>query len=546
MRYLIRTYIVIVFLAVISSCSPRQEETAFERVVEYYRSQGDTLKMQAAEYLARYSEYHYGVPRHIVGDSSMGEFIGFDSLHALHPGMFDIYVNPDSVLKAYLDSCGYHMSEEPARSDRDIVDDEYLIENIDLAFETWQRPWSRSVTFDDFCRYILPYRIGSEELSSWRRHFIRKYEASIADSVSDLTSVTDVAQYLMRCVRRDVAYGGGMGPFCREAVAPAVAEQMHYLSCNACAYYAAMALRACGIPCTVIDINWRFTEVGHSSVLVMPCRDSERPFRISVGDTLIYMGAAKDTMASYRTWAYCYPVNAQLQKVARYYTSSGRTMPAAISDLVYPLTRDDVTPLMSKTYDFAMPVPDSLQDKRYIYLCRFHDGRWLPVRGGMVDSDSVRFAGATIRQWYRMGYVSGDTLCTFGTAFTLSGDDGISDVRDRILRYDLSGDTVLFRLAYRDRVKDGPLRRSMTTRYWGADQRWHTLTGDAVLWGFNPKTGEYREFDESMRSSGFRPDFHLLDVRLPRWTVFYDSILGSPFGYIDCNPETGEGYLMQF
>ena len=42
---------------------------------------------------------------------------------------------------------------------------------------------------------------------------------------------------------------------------------------------------------------------------------------------------------------------------------------------------------------------------------------------------------------------------------------------------------------------------------------------DTGVEGENIKTGEYREFDESMRSSGFRPDFHLLDVRLPRWTT---------------------------
>ena len=40
-----------------------------------------------------------------------------------------------------------------------------LIENIDLAFEVWERrPWSKHYSFEDFCDYILPYRLDNEPL----------------------------------------------------------------------------------------------------------------------------------------------------------------------------------------------------------------------------------------------------------------------------------------------------------------------------------------------------------------------------------------------
>ena len=168
------------------------------------------------------------------------------------------------------------------------------------------------------------------------------------------------------------------------------------------------------------------------------------------------------------------------------------------------------------------------------------------MREGKVNADSVRFHDATIRQWYRMGYLSDGSIKAFGSAFTIVGNEDIEDVRDRIRPYDLSGDTILFRLAYRDRLKDPELRRTIITNYWGSDQRWHSLTGEAILWGFNPDTGEYREYDEGLGNKGFRPDFHLLDVRLPRWTVFYDEGLGNPFGFLKPDEETGEGCLMQF
>ncbi len=532
MRYLIRTYAVIVFLAVISSCSPWQEETAFERVVEYYRSQGDTLKMQAAEYLARYSGYHYGVPRLLSRKPKLSclDFVSRPE------------VNPDSVFLSYLDSQDIYMIAEDPAYDRDTITDEYLTDNIELAFDSWQQPWAKDVSFKDFRKYILPYRNGDEALSDWRRYFMERYATSIMDSVSNPSSLPEVAQYIMRQIRRDVAYGGSMGLFCDDLLTPEGMMQLHWMECKGCAHYTTLAMRACGVPCAMIQINWRFTEVPHYTVMFPAVGTNERAFRLTVGDTLMYMGEPKDTMAAWRVWEYDYELNNERLELQQRYA-------ATLGDFDYlfsPPTISDVTSQMCTTYDFSLPVPDSLRRKEYLFLCRFHDRQWLPVREGRIDADSVRFSDATIRQWYRLGYADGDSVLTFGNTFTLLGNMEITDVSERIRLYDLSGDTILFRLAYRDKVNDSLPQREMTTFYWGADNEWHGYSGIAVLWYFNPKTGEYREHEAGLRDKGFRPDFHLLDVRLPRWTVFHDDILRSPFGFLKPDEDTGEGVLMQF
>ena len=300
-------------------------------------------------------------------------------------------------------------------------------------------------------------------------------------------------------------------------------------------------MRACGIPCSTIEINWRFTEIPHYSVLFPAIGNNDRAFRATVGDTVIYMGEPKDTMAAWRVWEMEYEANKKLEDILEEYMDNPQ-----LKKFAYPVTRADITSLMCKTYDFAVPIPNSLKDEKYLFLCRFNDWKWLPVREGIVDGDSVRFKDATIRQWYRLGYASGDSVKTFGGTFTLVGNNGIADVKNRIQHYGLPRDTILFRLAYRDQVKEGQLRRQITTYHWDEHDSWHKLQGEAVLWGFNPKTGEYKEFDESMRGGDFKPDFHLLDVRVPRWTVFYDKILGRPHGFIQEDAETGEGGLMVF
>jgi len=111
--------------------------------------------------------------------------------------------------------------------------------------------------------------------------------------------------------------------------------------------------------------------------------------------------------------------------------------------------------------------------------------------------------------------------------------------------YDCSGDTVFFKLVYSCPEEETRTHLSITTQYWGSDNCWHSLNGDAVLWGYNETSGEYKEFDESMRGR-FKPVFHLLKVWLPRWTVFYDETMPRPLGFICQDAETGEGYLMQF
>jgi hypothetical protein len=64
------------------------------------------------------------------------------------------------------------------RSDINHITAEYLIANIDLAFQVWNdKPWGKYISFDTFCEEILPYRVGTEPLENWRE----KVLASFAD-----------------------------------------------------------------------------------------------------------------------------------------------------------------------------------------------------------------------------------------------------------------------------------------------------------------------------------------------------------------------------
>lgn len=491
--------------------------TAYDQVVESYAH--DSLKREAAVYLATYSKFHYGVARNIV--DANGQFSN------LSPMMFA----SDSVYRAYMDSLHYYLKKGKPVLDEDTITEAYLKKNIDLAFDSWRKPWAKGVSFADFCRYILPYRNGDEELTEWRDYFKQKYEHLITDSMMENANTKDLAEFMMRQIRKHVKYSTRFNSITKGFLTPKEAEKIGYLECQACANYATMVMRACGIPCELIEIHWRFTEVPHSSVMFPKTASNPKPFRLTIGDELTYMGEAKDTMASYRTWAYQYEVNKDLLRLVE-----DENVPKSY---LKPLCRTDVTSLMSTTYSIRLAVPDSLKDKPELFLCRFHEWKWYPIREGFVDGDSVEFKHATIRQLYRLGYAVDGEVKTFGCLFTLLGNG-------KIQKYDQTGENVHFKIAYSCDSTETLLTRNITTTFcWDKANKWKAVVRQAPLWGFNKTTGEYKLFEESMRGP-FIPVFHLYEVDLPMWTAFYSKELPRPVGFICRDPNTGEGYMMQF
>lgn len=72
---------------------------------------------------------------------------------------------------------------------------DYLIKEIDFAFEVWnKRNWSKKYSFEEFCEYVLPYRVGQEPLQSWREKYYNRY-SFLLDSVykgDDVIEATNV------------------------------------------------------------------------------------------------------------------------------------------------------------------------------------------------------------------------------------------------------------------------------------------------------------------------------------------------------------------
>ena len=161
-----------------------------EKVLQYYgRNPADSLKLRAAEFLIENMEYKYS------------EYYSYvEPFLDLYQADREAYNDRRSVFyelsKHRLDSLMRVYDTEAIKTyDMKTITADYLIKNIELAFQMWSEPWSKRFDFDTFCEYILPYRIHHEPLSDWRETFIKKYDW-VKDSIANLSDTEEIALYL--------------------------------------------------------------------------------------------------------------------------------------------------------------------------------------------------------------------------------------------------------------------------------------------------------------------------------------------------------------
>ena len=156
--------------ALILSGSNRQE---LEKVLDYFSNEGECLKLKAAQYLIENMPGHY---------SFDGEIL--DNYYRYIDSSFSNY---SFYYRYYLKTIPLRNTEITAKLSRkdDIlnISSDYLITYINNIFKQRERtPWLHEMKFEDFCEYVLPYRIGNEPMLL-SNLFIHDKEFLINDSI---------------------------------------------------------------------------------------------------------------------------------------------------------------------------------------------------------------------------------------------------------------------------------------------------------------------------------------------------------------------------
>ncbi len=153
-----------------------------EKVLRHFKNDQNPLKYKAAQFLIENMPYHYG-----------WEHEDTTRLHAYYHALQGSNVPAEEIYDSISKADGvYDVSKKHQSRDIETIKAEFLIDHINAIFEMWEtRPWKESVSFDTFCRHILPYRLRDEPLRPWAKELFNKFDC-LLDSLRQTPDSADI------------------------------------------------------------------------------------------------------------------------------------------------------------------------------------------------------------------------------------------------------------------------------------------------------------------------------------------------------------------
>jgi hypothetical protein len=196
----------------------RQE---LEKIIAHYKGKPeDSLKLKAAYFLIENMPGHF----YYINNSSVQYNALLDEAALCKHKDIEMRKN---MIKTAWDSIqrvhGYfNFYALPLEKDVLTITADYLISHIDSSIVAWKTPWAKHLSFDDFCRYLLPYRVENEPLEDWRNEILSKaswlanlkysgisaFDACglINDSLKNWVAVASTFDYLPRQTASDLLF----------------------------------------------------------------------------------------------------------------------------------------------------------------------------------------------------------------------------------------------------------------------------------------------------------------------------------------------------
>ncbi|MBN1619078.1 hypothetical protein JW887_07120 [Candidatus Dojkabacteria bacterium] len=408
-RYIFNISIVLLFLG----CTPDSDlmkyslKTAGDnkqellKVIEHYsQKKSDSLKLKAAYFLIENMWLH-------------GSFYGakveqtnrvFDEIKKLKITQTEI--REEDILKSIDDVLNNMDKDLPNtyKTDNQQLSAKYIISNIESAFSIYNKsPWKSSVSFQDFCEYILPYRIRSEQPEYWRDFLFTRQE-QLKEVIPHCDNLDSVFNYHTLTTY----YKMEASDFIKKYKYDQNFSQLEITlkgDCQDYCSYEIYHLRAAGIPATYDYIpNWgnrpaaEHTMVGlanrrQASILATnenSIRNSSNPINSASTKPIPYHFTHEDLPANlyvqyvktipkvYRnTWS------AQKDKIDIYNTIDEKQLFRPLLQL----NTEDVTDRYLETGDINVTMSQSFRDYQIAYLSVFSRKGWIPVTYSIPDAN---------------------------------------------------------------------------------------------------------------------------------------------------------------
>ena len=364
----------------------KDNSMALEAVFHYYEKENpNELKLEAARFLIANMNGHYSTQ-----SKTLERF-----QHKIHHYSDTIVLNMPVINRLWKEASNEGKKEVSSLYDAETLSAEFLIDNIEKSFATWQASaWKNEVDFDTFCQYVLPYRFRNEVLPSigWRDSLYNEYYPLIAGE----KDIKRAFAILQAKVWSQVGSSSSDVPYIINVLD---LKRQRRATCIQRCVLLGSVLRAVGIPAAIDNVtHWaNYSQTGHSWVAMV----------IKDGTYTVY---EKDSIARQhnRLDASSFKVNEQALKdypidglFKKKYTRIGRTM-YALQEI--PEKLDWSWSLVPKFVNsFSMDVSEAYKKTgtvsikshlktKYAYLCTFTTGKdWEPVAYAKVKRSICQF-----------------------------------------------------------------------------------------------------------------------------------------------------------
>lgn len=356
-----------------------------EVLYHYTNVDKDPQKLEAAKYLIMNMPAHYS-----YRDTALVKQFYNTALEILGTGP-----SPDwqrDTLRQISDRDYAHLSKDIV-SDVEIITCDYLINNIDRAFEVWRnRPWARHLTFDEFRDWVLPYKVTElQSFDDWREILAAYYSDSISTVPSDdeqrnsiygaIEIVRNEIHNKQSAIGHRVIWEGRSGLPLLNA---ATWVRMTYGSCMDYVTMGTAVYRSLGLPAAVDYVPaWGRNSEGHSWYVFLSDKGREEP---TINSLIMPAG-----MQFYpyeripKVWRKTYTMN---RDVVEYRNKAKYVYPFEVCQM-------DVTDHYNRTSDIQVEMrPDVKLKDKYVYIAMFVNSggpQWNVLDYGLIKHGKACF-----------------------------------------------------------------------------------------------------------------------------------------------------------
>lgn len=341
-----------------------------EKVLQHY--QGDEQKEAAARFLIRNM-----LGKFYLEGKAVDEFHQFiDSVYQTEQEEYD----QQTINKSYRTKSKHLQGFTKQQADLQQLNAKFLIAQIDGAFRVWQKPWNKHLSFDDFCEWILPYRIGNELPEIWREQYYNTFAKLLSDSIS--TTLEACIAVNNELIKQPIHI---FTDFPKPSdIKPSSLIHLKFGLCGDYTNLAIYAMRSVGIPVTTGTIpHWGRGNNNHSFNLLYDENGNYYDFaggEQNPGDHLV-----------------------RFEDIPKVYQNTFSVQRNSL--IMIKKNKEDIPPFFKNPYmkdvtehfpfihpqTVSIPLTQGNTSNKYAYLCVFDPKGWFPIDWGKISDKDVIF-----------------------------------------------------------------------------------------------------------------------------------------------------------